>query len=169
MRCKQPSKKQWSYMMLELNSSYHYLICRGGELGSLIFNLQLDSHSTLHDASLLMHPKSCQASKFPDAIIGLQVSFGTHTFEAPSSWWWHPWAPKWSGSNSFLASQPCEQPPCHLFSSWSHRWCYCSCSSGWAWCRWENSWLLASSCSSHPKASFLVEDTCWTCGLLCGT
>ena len=23
------------------------------------------------------------------------------------------------------------------------------------------------SCSSHPKASSLVEDTCWTCGLLC--
>src|SRR6185503_2525031 len=42
----------------------HYLICRGGEFGSLIFNPQLDFNSTLHDASLLMHPKSCQASKF---------------------------------------------------------------------------------------------------------
>ena len=65
--------------MLELNSSYHYLICRGGELGSLIFSPQLGSNLTLHDASLLMHPKLCQASKFPEAILGLQVSFGTHT------------------------------------------------------------------------------------------
>ena len=73
------AKKQWSYMILELNSSYHYLMCRGGELGSLIFNLQLGSNSTLHGASLFMHPKPCQASKFPVAVLGLQVSFGTHT------------------------------------------------------------------------------------------
>ena len=54
--------------MLELNSSYHYLMCRGGELGSLIFNPQLGSNSSLHDASLLMHPKPCQVSKFPEAV-----------------------------------------------------------------------------------------------------
>ena len=28
---------------------------------------------------------------------------------------------------------------------------------------------MSSSCSSHLEASSLVEDTCWTCGLLCST
>ena len=55
--------------MLELKSSYHYPMGRGGELGSIIFNPQLGSHLTLHDASLLMHPKFCQASKFPAALV----------------------------------------------------------------------------------------------------
>ena len=55
--------------MLELKSSYHYPMGRGGELGSIIFNPQLGSHLTLHDASLLMHPKLCQASKFPAALV----------------------------------------------------------------------------------------------------
>ena len=56
----------------ELRSSFylaHYLICRGGEFGSLIFNPQLGFNSTLHDASLLMHPKPCQASKFPVMLV----------------------------------------------------------------------------------------------------
>ena len=60
-------------------------------------------------------------------------------FEAPSYWWWFSWAPKWSGSNSFPSSQPCEQPLCHWSSFWSYRRCYCFCSSGWTWRRWENS------------------------------
>ena len=55
--------------MLELKSSYHYPMGRGGELGSIIFNPQLGSHLTLHDASLLMHPKPCQASKFPVHLV----------------------------------------------------------------------------------------------------
>ena len=56
----------------ELRSSFylaHYLICRGGEFGSVIFNPQLGFTSSLHDASLLMHPKPCQASKFPVAFV----------------------------------------------------------------------------------------------------
>ena len=55
---------------MKLRSSFylaHYLMCRGGEFGSLIFYPQLDFTSSLHDASLLMHPKPCQASKFPVA------------------------------------------------------------------------------------------------------
>jgi len=43
----------------------HYLICRGGEFGLLIFNPQLGFTSSLHDASLHMHSKPCQVSKFP--------------------------------------------------------------------------------------------------------
>ena len=57
---------------MKLRSSFylaHYLICRGGEFGSLIFNPQLGFNSTLHDASLLMHPKPCQASKFPVVLV----------------------------------------------------------------------------------------------------
>src|SRR6185312_3718796 len=57
---------------MNLRSSFylaHYLICRGGEFGSLIFNPQLCFNSTLHDASLLMHPKLCQASKFPVTLV----------------------------------------------------------------------------------------------------
>ena len=56
----------------ELRSSFylaHYLICRGGEFGSLIFNPQLSFNSILHDASLLKHPKPCQASKFPVVLV----------------------------------------------------------------------------------------------------
>src|SRR6185437_10966793 len=39
---------------MKLRSSFylaHYLICKGGEFGSLIFNPQLGFNSTLHDAS----------------------------------------------------------------------------------------------------------------------
>ena len=57
---------------MKLRSSFylaHYLICRGGEFGSLIFNPQLGFNSTLHNASLLMHPKPCQASKFPVTLV----------------------------------------------------------------------------------------------------
>ena len=62
---------------MKLRSSFylaHYLICSGGEFGSLIFNPQLGFNSTLHDASLLMHPKPCQASKFPVVLV-LRLSF----------------------------------------------------------------------------------------------
>ena len=54
---------RWSFYLA------HYLICRGREFGSLIFNPQLCFNSTLHDASLLMHPKPCQASKFPVTLV----------------------------------------------------------------------------------------------------
>src|SRR6185312_8158378 len=71
---------------MKLRSSFylaHYLICRGGEFGPLILNPQLDFNSTLHDASLLMHPKPCQDSKFPVTALIFQV-FGTQTLWEPS-------------------------------------------------------------------------------------
>jgi len=102
----------------------------------------------------------------PKPFLGFKSPLEPTPFEAPSYLWWFPWAPLWSGSNSILSSQPCEQTPCHRSFYWSHRWCFYFCSFGWAWCRWENFWLLTSSCSSHPKASSLVDGTCWTCDLL---
>jgi len=76
---------------MNLRSSFylaHYLICRGGEFGSLIFYPQLDFTSSFHDACLLMHPKPCQASKFP-------VAWKLTTIQ-----WWlglplKPWFPLW--------------------------------------------------------------------------
>ena len=53
---------------MKLRSSFylaHYLICRGGEFGSLIFNPQLGFTSSLHDASLLMHPKTLSSLQIP--------------------------------------------------------------------------------------------------------
>ena len=70
----------------KLRSSFylaHYLICREGEFGSLFFNPQLGFTSFLHDASLLMHLKPCQASKFPVTALIFYV-FGTQTFWEPS-------------------------------------------------------------------------------------
>jgi hypothetical protein len=56
----------------------------------------------------------CQASQDPD-LKAFKWPSEPKSFEAPSCWWWLPWAPKWVGSNpdphSF--SQPCVQPPCH--------------------------------------------------------
>ena len=61
---------QRCYMMLELKSSYHYLT---GDLGNKCPRCELGFFS------LNLHLLGSQASKSPVAILGLQVSFGTHT------------------------------------------------------------------------------------------
>jgi len=57
-------------MMLELKSSYHH---RMGDLGNKYPRCEIGFFS------LNLHLLGSQASKSPEAILGLHVSFGTHT------------------------------------------------------------------------------------------
>ena len=57
-------------MMLELKSSYHYLM---GDLGNKYPRCELAFFS------LDLHLLGSQASKSPEAILEIHVSFGTHT------------------------------------------------------------------------------------------
>ena len=73
--CKQPSNEQWSYMILEMKSNYHYLM---GDLGNKYPSCELSFFGLNLHFNLWTKPPNP-----PLAILGLQVSFGTHTIWGP--------------------------------------------------------------------------------------